>query len=70
MASAIIDKCTNCGACEPICPTKSITPGAYRFKIDSDTCSDCQYCIAVCPVDAIRAIKGPEKKSADKKHAG
>lgn len=57
MASSVQSNCTNCGVCEPICPTESIRPGVTRFVIDSDTCTDCRQCIAVCPVDAIRPLK-------------
>lgn len=63
MASQIQSNCNNCGACAPVCPTKSIYPSDTHFLIDSDTCTDCLACIAVCPTDAIRNPKvKPERK--------
>ena len=53
MASQITEKCNNCGACEPACPTKSISRGSRTFVVDSDTCTDCLLCAPVCPVDAV-----------------
>ena len=34
--------CTACGDCEPLCPTKSITPWKGVYKIDPDTCTECE----------------------------
>jgi len=59
MASVIVDPCTSCAICEPVCPTQSISKGLIRFVIDYDTCIDCQDCVKVCPVDAIKPTKNP-----------
>ena len=60
MASIITDKCTNCTACAPVCPTASIFARGQHYVIDSDTCEDCHICVQVCPVEG--AIKKGERK--------
>ncbi len=52
MSSQITEKCTNCAACLPVCPTNSISSGARTFVVDGDTCTDCLLCAPVCPADA------------------
>ena len=32
--------CTACGDCEPVCPTKSITPWKGVYKINAETCTE------------------------------
>lgn len=57
MAYQITEECINCGACEPECPTESITAGPDIYLIDPNTCVECvEYfdtpqCVAACPVD-------------------
>ncbi len=46
--------CLSCGACDPICPTNTIsffeTPAGHIFpKINYDGCIDCTLCLQVCP---------------------
>ena len=59
MALTITDECISCGACEPECPTESITEGDEYYEIDPNTCVECvghfdePQCVEVCPVDAI-----------------
>jgi len=50
----IIDDCTTCGACEPVCPVSAISEGVPTYNIDKETCTDCGACDDVCPVDAIK----------------
>lgn len=51
----VLDECTSCGDCKPVCPTKSITDKGGIFKIAKDTCTECEgefdepQCLAVCP---------------------
>ncbi len=59
MALIILEDCTNCDACEPVCPNKAITMGAEIFVIEALKCTECvghedePQCIAVCPADCI-----------------
>lgn len=51
----IVDKCTNCGACEPACPVSAISEQGGKRFIDASTCIDCGACMATCAFDAIEA---------------
>jgi ferredoxin len=57
MSLMITDECINCGACEPECPTNSISEGEEYYVIDPATCIECKghydspKCAEVCPVD-------------------
>ncbi|MFQ6617744.1 MAG: YfhL family 4Fe-4S dicluster ferredoxin [Fidelibacterota bacterium] len=59
MAMYITEECINCGACEPECPTESISEGDEIYIIDPATCTECvgfyddSQCVEVCPVDCI-----------------
>ena len=59
MAMKITEECINCGACEPECPTKSISEGEEIYVIDPNTCVECvgyfdkPQCVEICPVDCI-----------------
>ena len=62
MALMITDECISCGACEPECPTESITEGDI-YVIAADTCNECSdqddgpACVDVCPVDCIELLE-------------
>jgi len=49
------DKCTQCTACIPICPTKalSVNRGTMEVSYDRNRCIACELCIAVCPFKAL-----------------
>jgi ferredoxin len=55
MALMIIDTCTRCDACEPVCPNKAITAGSPIYVIDPMKCTECvgaedePQCKLVCP---------------------
>jgi ferredoxin len=59
MTMKITEECISCGACEPECPTQSISQGDTIYVIDAATCVECvghydtQQCVASCPVDCI-----------------
>lgn len=58
MAYMITEECIACGACEPECPTESISEGDEIYVINWKTCVECEgyfdepQCASVCPVDA------------------
>ncbi len=59
MALMIIETCTACDACEPVCPNKAITVGTPIYVIDPLKCTECvgaedePQCRLVCPQDCI-----------------
>ncbi|HEC00077.1 MAG: YfhL family 4Fe-4S dicluster ferredoxin [Emcibacter sp.] len=59
MALMIIDSCTACDACEPVCPNEAITEGEPIYKIDPFKCTECvgaddePQCKLVCPEESI-----------------
>lgn len=59
MALMIIDACTACDACEPVCPNEAIKEGDPMYIIDSFKCTECvgaddePQCMLVCPEECI-----------------
>lgn len=59
MALKITDDCTNCEACEPVCPNQAISRGETIFQIDPFRCTECvgaedePQCVLICPADCI-----------------
>ncbi len=53
MAYKVNDSCINCGACEPVCPVKTISEKDGARTIDADKCISCGSCAAECPSEAI-----------------
>ncbi|MCC7411831.1 MAG: YfhL family 4Fe-4S dicluster ferredoxin [Gammaproteobacteria bacterium] len=55
MALMITEACTNCDACEPVCPNVAISRGESRYVIDAFRCTECvgaddePQCLLVCP---------------------
>lgn len=51
----IVDECTACGDCEPVCPSAAITQKGGIYRINPDTCTECDgdadspQCVSVCP---------------------
>lgn len=50
----LLDECTACGDCEPVCPNVAITQKAGNYRINADKCTECEdedspKCVAVCP---------------------
>ena len=51
----IVDTCTQCMLCFPVCPDSSIpAKDGKRLDYDFDHCKGCGICAAVCPFDAIK----------------
>ncbi|MCT2400332.1 4Fe-4S binding protein [Novosphingobium mangrovi (ex Huang et al. 2023)] len=58
MAYKIVgSQCTNCTACEALCPNEAISEAKGTFVIDPAKCTECighfdtPQCVAICPVD-------------------
>ena len=50
-------RCTHCGACLSICPTKAFTvdPNTRKIFFDDSECIACELCIPSCPPRAMEA---------------
>jgi ferredoxin len=48
-------KCTHCGACTAVCPTKAlyIQRPEMTVEFDQEKCSVCELCVLACPTRAI-----------------
>ena len=59
MALIIIDTCTACDACKPVCPNEAISAGDPFYVIDPLRSTECvgaedePQCILVCPAACI-----------------
>ena len=59
MALLIVDTCTSCDACVPVCPNEAITAGNPIYVIDPLRCTECvgaedePQCKLVCPAECI-----------------
>jgi ferredoxin len=49
------DKCSSCGACVTICPTKALyrDEDTYKTIFDSTKCIACELCVKGCPYRAM-----------------
>ncbi|NQU70774.1 MAG: YfhL family 4Fe-4S dicluster ferredoxin [Rhodospirillales bacterium] len=58
MALMILQDCTNCDACLPVCPNQAISVGDPVYVIDPMKCTECigaedePQCEMVCPAPA------------------
>lgn len=63
------DKCTSCGACSLICPTKAME-GLVKGRVFAADCFSCGRCLKVCPEDALSysfiGSRSPQENSSDK----
>jgi ferredoxin len=59
MALMILDDCTNCDACKPVCPNQAISVSDPIYVIDPMKCTECvgaedePQCILMCPASCI-----------------
>jgi ferredoxin len=53
----VASQCTNCTACEALCPNMAISEKGNTFVIDPALCTECighfdtAQCAAICPID-------------------
>ena len=68
MALMIVDPCTACDACEPVCPNEAITAGDPFYIIDPMKCTECvgaedePQCKLVCPEACIDEVDPTEEE--------
>ena len=50
------DRCTHCGACVTICPTKALYVDRKTMKVvfDAEKCIACEMCVKGCPPRAMK----------------
>lgn len=71
MALMILEDCTACDACVPVCPNKAITIGDPIYNIDPMKCTECvghedePQCILVCPAACIEPNPDWEETEED-----
>ena len=59
MALKILEDCTACDACKPVCPNEAISAGELIYVIDPMRCTECvgaedePQCVLVCPAACI-----------------
>lgn len=57
MALRIVDACTHCWACEPLCDSAAIRPATPHFMIEAEACTEClgaydePQCASIFPVE-------------------
>jgi len=60
--------CTQCGFCEPICPTRAIAlkindeSGEILPQVDADACVMCPLCLAVCPGEEVDFVDHQQRR--------
>ena len=47
-------KCTGCGLCVQVCPSRTISMVADKAVVTGDDSMNCGHCAAVCPTEAIK----------------
>lgn len=58
MSLQIEERCVNCWACQPVCPSEAIFETKTHFRIDEKKCTECQgdyaepQCSSICPIEA------------------
>lgn len=60
----IIEKCTQCLLCCPVCPDTAILVNdeQKRIEFDYNHCKGCGVCVEVCPFDAIDFLDEAEQE--------
>ena len=53
------EKCTRCGCCADVCPTRIIDVDSEGPHVTGNRCIACGHCVAVCPTAALDNMKAP-----------
>ena len=61
------DKCTNCGLCDKVCPSR--LPVMTKLSITSPECLGCGDCVSSCPVKNTLTLGVPERSFSAKRLA-
>lgn len=57
MAFKIVAACTNCWACQSVCPNEAIDEAKPHFLVNAKKCNECEgdyaepQCASICPVE-------------------
>lgn len=71
MALMITEGCTNCEACEPVCPNNAISRGTPVYVIDPMLCTECvgaedePQCRLVCPEPLEYIVANPDFQESE-----
>ena len=53
MITIDLERCTGCGACLEVCPTRALFLVDGKAMLDSTLCRECEACLGACPCGAI-----------------
>ncbi|MGC9393507.1 MAG: 4Fe-4S binding protein [Anaerolineae bacterium] len=51
-----VTRCTGCGACIEVCPTRALTLVEGTAHLDDALCEGCEACIQACPAGALQPV--------------
>lgn len=63
-------RCTGCGTCAEVCPTRSLTGKGIFAPGGMESCLSCFDCVEACPQDALRPLYGASSATAARSLAG
>ncbi len=63
-------RCTGCGTCAGVCPTKSLASNGKFGPGGAEACLSCFDCVEACPQDALRPLYGASSATTARSLAG